>query len=73
MARNIYYRDFTLCKAAALVLLIGLAVALGGVPHEARDMAETGPDMEQEARMMPATLLGFEALCDAAETSGIRL
>ena len=31
MARNIFYRDFTLCKAVALAGLIGLALMLGGV------------------------------------------
>ncbi|WP_417205434.1 hypothetical protein [Antarctobacter sp.] len=32
MPKNVFYRDFTICKAVALVALMGLAVALGGVP-----------------------------------------
>lgn len=39
MTRNIFYRDFTLCKAAALVGLIGAALMLGGVPKADPDIA----------------------------------
>ncbi|ETA51492.1 hypothetical protein [Ponticoccus alexandrii] len=72
MARNLFYRDFTLCKAAALVALIGLAAALGGVPH-ASDLADNEPDIEHEARVMPATLLTQLAACPEAAKVGVRL
>lgn len=39
MTRNIFHRDFTLCKAAALVLLMGAALVLGGVPKATSDTA----------------------------------
>lgn len=74
MARRFLYRihtrDFTLCKAAALVILIGLAIALGGVPHQARDMAG---NVTVSERHVPAMLLGEDALCDVAEEVGIEL
>ena len=72
MARNIFYRDFTLCKAAALVALIGLAAALGGVPH-ASDLADNEPDIEHEARVMPATIFVQHVVCPDAAKTGIAL
>lgn len=72
MARNIFYRDFTLCKAAALVALIGLAAALGGVPH-ASDMADMEPDIEYEARLLPATLYAHHVACPHAASGGVNL
>jgi hypothetical protein len=70
MARNMFYRDFTLCKAAALVALIGLAAALGGVPH-ASEMAKQAPDGDNEARLLSATVWAEAWPC--AQDGGIRL
>lgn len=39
MTRNILYRDFTLGKAAALAVLIGAALVMGGVPKADPDPA----------------------------------
>ena len=45
MKKNIFYRDFTICKAVALVALMGLAAALGGVPSN--HVAEAQPELSK--------------------------
>ncbi|BBU56372.1 MULTISPECIES: hypothetical protein [Mameliella] len=61
MKKNIFYRDFTICKAVALVVLMGLAAALGGVPSNR--VAETRPELS-EARIIPAMVYQFWDECD---------
>ena len=51
MPRNVFYRDFTICKAVALVALMGLAIAMGGVPKASSALA--GADTP-EAQVVPA-------------------
>lgn len=51
MSKNVFYRDFTICKAVALVALMGLAVAMGGVPKASTSFAGTEP---AEAELIPA-------------------
>lgn len=51
MRKNIFYRDFTICKAVALVGLMGLAIALGGVPTNKTGLATAEP---AEAQVIPA-------------------
>ena len=69
MPRNVFYRDFTICKAVALAGLIGLSVALGGVPDS--KAASAGADMP-EAHVIPAMLLRAWTDCDSEKT-GIAL
>ncbi len=61
MARNVFYRDFTLCKAFALVGLIGLAMMLSLMPDTTPDLAED----DQEARVIPVVYRVFDHNCDA--------
>lgn len=63
MKKNIFYRDFTICKAVALVALMGLAAALGGVPS--KRVAEAQPELS-EPQVIPATIYKFwdECACD---------
>lgn len=70
MTRNVFYRDFTLCKAAALVGLIGAALVLGGVPKAEPDMAEAA-DI-QTVMLIPAVLSAPDLGCDPHET-GVNL
>ncbi|EBA09054.1 hypothetical protein [Sagittula stellata] len=70
MTRNVFYRDFTLCKAAALVGLIGAALVLGGVPKAEPDMAEAA-DI-QTVLLIPAVLSAPDLGCDPHET-GVNL
>lgn len=69
MPRNVFYRDFTILKAVALVGLIGLSVALGGVPGNSSVSAEVDAS---EARLIPAMLQKVWSDCDA-EKVGIDL
>jgi hypothetical protein len=61
MAHNVFYRDFTLCKAFALVGLIGLALMLSLVPDTTPDLAEDA----QEAQVIPVVYRVFDHNCDA--------
>ncbi|GAA4229733.1 hypothetical protein J4E08_03390 [Sagittula sp. NFXS13] len=67
MVRNIFYRDFSLCKAAALVGLIGAAMMLGSVPKAEPDIAE---EMDASLRMLPVALHIPHSDCAEAQ-SGI--
>lgn len=49
--KSVFYRDFTVCKAVALVALMGLAVAMGGVPKSSTAFAGAKPT---EAEVIPA-------------------
>ncbi|CUH77588.1 hypothetical protein [Tropicibacter naphthalenivorans] len=62
MTRNMFYRDFTLCKATALVGLMALAAALGGVPHPHLDQAGA----EFESYIQPVYLIE-QSDCDSAK------
>ncbi|MGP6086248.1 hypothetical protein [Antarctobacter jejuensis] len=64
MPKNVFYRDFTICKAVALVALMGLAAALGGVPHADSGVAEAATP---EARVIPAMVYKFWDECDTEE------
>ncbi|MCT4558474.1 MAG: hypothetical protein N4A61_10490 [Pelagimonas sp.] len=52
MAQNVFYRDFTLCKAAALVGLIVLAMALHSNPKHVHATDSVGTE-----RILPAHFL----------------
>ena len=69
MPRNVFYRDFTICKAVALVALMGLAAAMGGVPHTETDVAKAAP---AEAQIIPAMVYKFWDECET-EQVGIDL
>lgn len=73
MARNMFYRDFTLCKAAALGGLIGLAMLMGGVrSNTGLAGGDTGYLMEIEGRhIVPVTVINDKD-CDTEKT-GIAL
>jgi hypothetical protein len=60
MTRNIFYRDFTLGKAAALVILIGAACVLGAVP-KTQDRAEADTPA---ATVMPVVFIGVDKDCN---------
>ncbi|KUF08822.1 hypothetical protein [Pseudoponticoccus marisrubri] len=66
MQRNIFHRDFTLCKAVALVVLIGLATFLRDVPASAPDLAGTEAE---GARIVPAMVLKFWGDCPEDDTA----
>ncbi|AUC55405.1 MAG: hypothetical protein ACU0CC_04745 [Sagittula sp.] len=66
MTRNVFFRDFTLCKAAALVGLIGAALVLGGVPKAEPDMA--GAAEANAVLLVPAVLSAPDLGCDPHET-----
>ncbi|MBV7393181.1 hypothetical protein [Mameliella sediminis] len=65
MTKNVFFRDFTICKAVALVALMGLAAALGGVPKGGTALAETATS---EAKLIPATVYKFWDECDTEKT-----
>ena len=69
MKKNIFYRDFTICKAVALVALMGLAAALGGVPSN--HVAEAQPDLSKP-QVIPAAVYKFWEECDR-EKIGVSL
>lgn len=60
MARNIFYRDFTLAKAVALMGLIGMSCALGGVPKASTLLTEA-PAVDAE--IMPVSFEMKTTLC----------
>ena len=64
MARHVFHRDFSMCRAFALAALIGLAWILGDVPTQASDKADLQP------RVFKATLIVIEERCD---WGGVRL
>jgi hypothetical protein len=69
MPRNIFYRDFTAYKAIALVALIGLSAAMGGVPDSSSAKAEAdAPEM----MVIPAMLMRVWTDCDA-DKKGVEL
>ncbi|MBV2360887.1 hypothetical protein KUH32_14055 [Thalassococcus sp. CAU 1522] len=65
MKSNVFYRDFTLCKAALLAGLIGAAALMGEMPHPSQDHVDIEP---AEARIVPVKLLIFWKDCDETET-----
>ncbi|WP_425070295.1 hypothetical protein [Sagittula sp. S175] len=65
MTHNIFYRDFTLCKAAALVGLIGAALMLGGVPKADPDVAGA---LASSERVMPVVWRVLQSDCDQTQT-----
>ena len=69
MTHNIFYRDFTLCKAAALVGLIGAALMLGGVPKADPDVAGA---LASSERVMPVAYHVLDSDCDQTQ-AGVRL
>ena len=70
MTRTVFHRDFTLCKAALLAALIGLAAWMGDVPT-GYGLAEERP-AAQGFKVIPATLYFFGVDCDV-EKVGITL
>lgn len=54
MARHVFHRDFTACRAVALAVLIGLALGLGGVPTSHADRANTVLSLHQASVTSPA-------------------
>lgn len=73
MSRNIFYRDFTLSRAMALVVLIGLAAVLGEVPHADGDLGGADLSPAGDPRLVPAQVLRQDALDDQAKGAGIAL
>lgn len=66
MPRHVFYRDFTICKAVALVGLIGVALAMGSVPQTAPVQAEAEAS---QARIIPAMVLKIWDDCPDKENS----
>ena len=66
MRRNLFYRDFTLCKAALLAGLIGVAAWVGDVPMQERATAAGAEDTPR------VVFVRFGTECDK-EWSGITL
>ncbi|MFW2541867.1 hypothetical protein ACN2XU_04435 [Primorskyibacter sp. 2E107] len=64
MARNVFYRDFTACKALALVTLMAIAALMGEMPHPAS--GEVRVENPVKERVLPA-FLQFGVDCDKAE------
>ncbi|WP_094021855.1 hypothetical protein [Maliponia aquimaris] len=68
MPRNVFYRDFTICKAVALVALMGLALMLG-VPDRQQALTD---DETTEAMLIPAAVYSAWTDCDPAQ-AGVEL
>ncbi len=64
MPKHIFYRDFTICKAIALVGLMALAAALGGVPRAETDVAKA---TVQEAQIIPVMVYKFWDDCETEQ------
>jgi len=62
MTRNVFFRDFTTCKAVALVGLIGLALVLSATAKPASELAQA-PEVEAP-QVMPVVYTIFEKDCD---------
>ncbi|MCC1494502.1 hypothetical protein [Cognatishimia sp. F0-27] len=67
MTRTVFHRDFTLCKAALLAALIGVAAWMGDVPHGSYGVAEER-SAPQTMRIIPAAVLFFGLDCDTDKT-----
>ncbi len=70
MTRNVFFRDFSICKAVALVGLIGMALALGAMRDAKPVLAETGAE---GARIVPVVYTLFVKDCDTHEETGVDL
>lgn len=67
MPRNVFYRDFTICKAIALIALIAVAAMIDEVPRQAPALAQAG-----QAQVIPAMIHEVWTGCDDAKM-GINL
>ncbi len=73
MPRNIFFRDFTLCKAGLLVGLISLAGWMGEVPNVATAKADPAPERVETLTILPAALIFWQVHCDKEKWVGIAL